>query len=157
MNALLKSKFPPLYTLPILSLIFIAIFQLVMSNFDVLSPWKGGGFGMFSSLKNPGMRRVTVKVNFADGQSKWVSSKQFSKMASYDQLRAFPKEAKLKDFIEELQLLKWKHRHGDAETFVRINSTGENAKSIEVGVAELVYEKGTVTSKELLTYKWVKP
>ncbi len=152
-----KSKTPSLFILPFIVLVLVAIFQLVMSNFDVLSPWKGGGFGMFSSLKNPGMRRVTVTVNFADGQSKWVSSKQFSKMASYDQLRAFPKEAKLKDFIEELQLLKWKHRHGDAENFVRINSTGKNAKSIEVRVAELVYDKGTVTPKELLTYKWVKP
>jgi hypothetical protein len=152
-----KSKTPSLFIIPIISLILVASFQLVMSNSDVLSPWKGGGFGMFSSLKNPGMRRVTVQVHFAKGQSKLVSSKQFSKMASYDRLRSFPKESQLLEFIEELQLLKWKHRHGDSEDFVRINSTGEMATSIEIRVVELTYVKGTIKPKELLVHSWVKP
>ena len=148
-----KSKLPPLVILPILSLVLVALSQLVMSNFDVLSPWKGGGFGMFSSLKNPGMRRILVKVSFADGQTKLVASKQFSKIPSYDQLRAFPKESKLLEFADELILLKWKHRHGDSDDYVRSNPLGKSATAIEIKLAELIYEKGTVSVREVLSHK----
>jgi hypothetical protein len=152
-----KSKTPSLNLLPVIVLILVATFQLVMSNSDVLSPWKGGGFGMFSSLKNPGMRRVTVQVQLENGQNKSVSSKQFSKMNSYDQLRSFPKESQLIEFIEDLKGLKWKRRHGDSDDYVRINSTGKNASRIVIYVAELTYDNGTIKPKELLEYSWVRP
>ena len=149
-----KSKLSPLYYLPVLILVIVAVFQLAMSNFSDLSPWKGGGFGMFSSLKNPGMRRVHVRLNFADGQEKLVSSKQFSKMAVYDQLRSFPKETKLLEFLEEIKLLKWKHRHGDSDEYLRINSLGQSAVEIEVEINELIYEKGRVRAEKILSHKW---
>ena len=149
-----KSKLSPFYLLPLTILVVVATFQLALSNFNSLSPWKGGGFGMFSSLKNPGMRRVHVRLNFADGQEKLVSSKQFSKMAVYDQLRSFPKEAKLLEFIEEIKLLKWKHRHGDSDDYLRIDSLGQSAVEIEVEINELIYEKGKVRAEKILSHKW---
>lgn len=38
----------------------IAINQLYLANFDTLTPWKGGGFGMFSSIRGIGNRRIVA-------------------------------------------------------------------------------------------------
>ena len=47
------------YFVPTL-LIIIAILQLVLVKTSHLSPWKGGGFGMFASIDSPNMRTVNA-------------------------------------------------------------------------------------------------
>ena len=156
MNVLPKNKATTLSLLPIFTLVIVASFQLAMSNFNDLSPWKGGGFGMFSSLKNPGMISVNVRLSFGHEQQKLVSSKQFSKMAVYDELRSFPKESKLLAFIEELKTLKWKQRHGDDKQYFRIDSLGKSASGIEVELNELIYHNGKIRAKKILHEKCIQ-
>ncbi len=43
---------------PVAVLLLVATFQMVLANFARLSPWKGGGFGMFASLDDVRSRRL---------------------------------------------------------------------------------------------------
>lgn len=49
-------------------LILIAAGQIVQANFMELSPWKGGGFGMFAAIDSPGMRFISVEALDEDGK-----------------------------------------------------------------------------------------
>ena len=48
--------------------LLLAIFamQVVLVRTSALTPWKGGGFGMFSTLDHGAYRRVSVIVNAPD-------------------------------------------------------------------------------------------
>jgi hypothetical protein len=49
--------------LPVGLLLAVAALQLTLAHTAGLSPWKGGGFGMFSTTDDTGRRRVRVFVN----------------------------------------------------------------------------------------------
>jgi len=48
--------------LPVLVLALVALNQIRMARTTDLTPWKGGGFGMFSTLDRPRARQVRVHV-----------------------------------------------------------------------------------------------
>lgn len=51
---------------PALLLCAIAFGQFSCAHFGTLTPWKGGGFGMFSTIDHPGNRRLILKgVDYA--------------------------------------------------------------------------------------------
>ena len=52
--------------LPALLLALVACGQLVLARTGDLTPWKGGGFGMFSTLDHGAFRRVTIVVDAPD-------------------------------------------------------------------------------------------
>jgi hypothetical protein len=49
--------------LPVGLLLAVAALQLTLARTAGLSPWKGGGFGMFSTTDDAGRRRVRVFVS----------------------------------------------------------------------------------------------
>lgn len=51
---------------PVFLLIAVACAQLTLARTASLSPWKGGGFGMFSTTDDAGRRRVRVFVAAAE-------------------------------------------------------------------------------------------
>jgi hypothetical protein len=51
---------------PVALLIAVACAQVTLARTTGLSPWKGGGFGMFSTTDDAGRRRVRVFVAAAD-------------------------------------------------------------------------------------------
>jgi hypothetical protein len=51
---------------PVALLITVAGAQITLARTANLSPWKGGGFGMFSTTDDAGRRRVRVFVAAAD-------------------------------------------------------------------------------------------
>ena len=51
--------------LPAILLIVVAIAQIVLSKTANLSPWKGGGFGMFATTDGTPFRRVRIFVEAA--------------------------------------------------------------------------------------------
>ena len=53
--------------LPAAVLITVACCQISLTRTSRLSPWKGGGFGMFASLDGIGFRRVRL---FVEGRSR---------------------------------------------------------------------------------------
>ena len=51
---------------PALLLVAVAIVQIGLSERVGLTPWKGGGFGMFSTLDHSGFRRIDVVIDAPD-------------------------------------------------------------------------------------------
>jgi hypothetical protein len=52
--------------LPAVLLVLVACGQLVLARTGNLTPWKGGGFGMFSTLDHGAFRRVAIVVDAPD-------------------------------------------------------------------------------------------
>lgn len=59
-------RFPPLL------LCAVAIVQIALANTLGLTPWKGGGFGMFSTLNHSGYRGVDVTVEGPGRSEQWA-------------------------------------------------------------------------------------
>ncbi len=57
-----------LMLLPCFLLVLVATSRLAVSNSWDLSAWKGGGFGMFSTVDSPSNRQIVVKVEYVDGR-----------------------------------------------------------------------------------------
>jgi hypothetical protein len=57
----------PTYAIPAL-LATVALVQIFLVNTTGLSPWKGGGFGMFSTIDSVTERRVVAHVRLAAGE-----------------------------------------------------------------------------------------
>jgi hypothetical protein len=51
----------------------VAVAQLLTATFGTLSPWKGGGFGMFAAMDNPGTRFISIVAIGDDGEEFRVS------------------------------------------------------------------------------------
>ena len=51
---------------PVILLIAVAIGQAVLVRAFDLTPWKGGGFGMFATLDHAAFRRVDIVVDAPD-------------------------------------------------------------------------------------------
>ena len=58
--------------LPVALLITVAAAQVTLARTSSLSPWKGGGFGMFSTTDDAGRRRARVFVS-APGRSEEIA------------------------------------------------------------------------------------
>lgn len=52
----------------------IAVLQFVLAHTEGLSPWKGGGFGMFASVDAPSMRFLSAEGVEADGGEVWIDA-----------------------------------------------------------------------------------
>jgi hypothetical protein len=59
------------HRLPAALLVLTCVTQVVLVRTSALTPWKGGGFGMFATLDHSGFRRVSVVVE-ADERSEQV-------------------------------------------------------------------------------------
>jgi hypothetical protein len=79
---------------PVIALIVFALLQISLSATRDLTPWKGGGFGMFSTVDQPRIRFVQVFVELADGQTLFIPPAPATRKA---RLRAasYPVEATL--------------------------------------------------------------
>jgi hypothetical protein len=58
--------------LPVALLATVAGAQVTLARTSTLSPWKGGGFGMFSTTDDAGRRRVRIYVS-APGRSEEIA------------------------------------------------------------------------------------
>jgi hypothetical protein len=56
----------PLRCLPPALLLGVFLVQITLVRTTALTPWKGGGFGMFSTLDHGAFRRISVIVEAAD-------------------------------------------------------------------------------------------
>lgn len=92
------------YVAPIL-LVLVALFQQSLSHGGSLTPWKGGGFGMFSSYDSPGARLIRVYLE-NDGERTPVSVPRKYRRAAAD-LRALPTTARLEDLAAALASETW--------------------------------------------------
>jgi hypothetical protein len=89
--------------LPAVLLLVVAINQLRLARTEALSPWSGGGFGMFSSTDAPGNRHLHVFVQNEGIRRDVVIPRHLDDLA----LRAtsLPTKDRLHDFATELALI----------------------------------------------------
>jgi hypothetical protein len=93
----------------------IACWQIYRAHFEHLSPWKGGGFGMFSTVDSPGNRFFHCKLirdaQGREGRTVEAHAVQLPKMDRHrdvlNALRAMPNERDLRALAEELSALRW--------------------------------------------------
>jgi hypothetical protein len=99
--------------LPAAVLFTIAWFQIGLAKRADLSPWKGGGFGMFSSLD---LRRVRIVVQAPQGDEELdISPSQQSRAA---RARQFPSNSNLIELAKAVATRE--KRYGRDATAVRI-------------------------------------
>lgn len=67
------SKNPVWVHLPAVALCVIACNQIRLAKSSTLSPWKGGGFGMFATQDSPGARFIHVEGVRGDGVDVTIS------------------------------------------------------------------------------------
>jgi len=130
--------------LPAIILLIVASYQIYLVKTSRLSPWKGGGFGMFSTINSPGMRSVSVDVHFRDGTKMTAYPLSYKKLQSYDRLRSGLTQRGLEDFYQDLFEFKWYSRSLDKEGYMRAGEVGKLASQIDVRVYELTCRNGEV-------------
>ncbi|MBC7898483.1 MAG: hypothetical protein H7070_00340 [Saprospiraceae bacterium] len=79
--------------LPAVMLCSVAIVQIFLAKTASLSPWKGGGFGMFSSLDGTAFRRVRIFVQAPGRDEELEISPSQERLAARAEL--FPSDSKL--------------------------------------------------------------
>lgn len=83
-------------------LVVVALTQMTCAKTSLLSPWKGGGFGMFSALDGISHRPLRVFAELADGQRRVVRVSP-TRMRDQTPVRGFPSEAGLRRIARGLE------------------------------------------------------
>lgn len=81
-------------------LVVVAITQIYMVNTASLSRWKGGGFGMFSTIDSPSARFLRVYVETDDGEIPVLVPKTLRTLARKSMVMPTPK--RLTELAEEI-------------------------------------------------------
>jgi len=71
----------------------VAALQMTTAAFTHLTPWKGGGFGMFSTINSPWMRTVTIEAETESGERVLIYARQALQSLDkklYERIRNFP-------------------------------------------------------------------
>ena len=125
--------------LPVSLLLVVAFAQVMLATTAGLSPWKGGGFGMFSTTDDGGRRYVRIYVTAADRSEEIAiapSLEDASRRAS-----VLPSDAALSHLA--LQVAERERRHRRAVETVRIE------------VWRVEYARGTLAATTRLTREFV--
>jgi hypothetical protein len=101
------------YAAPIL-LSLLACTQLVLGLNFGLTPWKGGGFGMFSTVDSPGARTVRVYLETADGEvptkvPSWLRNRRHN-------TRSFPADFRVRSLAAKLATATWVYRDEESSS-----------------------------------------
>lgn len=91
--------------LPIMLMCAVAANQMVRCNFGHLSPWKGGGFGMFSTTDAPNSRMIFIYLE-GEGQ-RYPTSCPKELRFDYYKLRTLPTPNRMLSFAERLHQFTW--------------------------------------------------
>jgi hypothetical protein len=88
-----------------LLLVFVACIQLYRAFSMQQSPWKGGGFGMFSTVDSPGARFLRIRIHTATGEFPVTLPKILQPQGLM--ARTVPSEANAKQLAVALLKMTW--------------------------------------------------
>lgn len=83
----------------------IALIQLAIANVHELTPWKGGGFGMFSTVDSPELRFLRVRLITSSGAVPARIPQIASRIAQ--QMRSSPSRSRLERLASMLAAGRW--------------------------------------------------
>ncbi len=95
-----KARLKAIGHLPVALLVVVALHQLGATVYGDLTPWLGGGFGMFATLDTPGNRVLSAHVLEPDFRREIVIPQSLSDAAG--RARAFPTRRRLTDLAGRL-------------------------------------------------------
>ena len=90
--------------LPTLILVVVALSQIYFVNFKDLSPWYGGGFGMFSTSDVGTNRRFVVYVYSEGIKRELTIPHKLGKLST--EVANFPIRSRINKFVSELLIFK---------------------------------------------------
>jgi hypothetical protein len=93
------------YGAPVL-LCAVALLQQYGAHRHALSPWKGGGFGMFSTVDSPSARFLRIHLSTSGGEIAVLPPRRLSEQVR--QVRAMPTRSRLAPLAEELGRSAWR-------------------------------------------------
>jgi hypothetical protein len=83
----------------------VALLQFTLTRTSGLSPWKGGGFGMFSTVDSPAARFLRITLFTNDGAIRALNP---SELRTLDlKLRTMPTRSRAIDLADKLAAGKW--------------------------------------------------
>lgn len=97
-------------------LVGVALLQLTLAHTVGLTPWKGGGFGMFSTVDSPDYRMVVVTVGLDDG-SGLVPLEEMVEVAGVAPLNraaAMPNDRAMRRVANSMYEARWELKAGEA-------------------------------------------
>ena len=106
------------YLAPVL-LATLACIQIFLGLKFELTPWKGGGFGMFSTVDSPGARSIRVYLETDDGELPTKAPSWLRARRRY--ARSFPTDFRVRALAVEMAAATWVYREEE--------STSKNEKS----------------------------
>lgn len=103
MNPETRQKWLPALAPAVLTAVALA--QITLTQVEELTPWKGGGFGMFSTIDSPSARVLRLELHTESGVVP-VEIPPSAKRAA-EEARAMPTQARLEALALELSRLRW--------------------------------------------------
>ena len=127
--------------LPVVVLIVVAVVQVILTRTADLSPWKGGGFGMFATTDGVAFRPVRLFVD-APGRSEQLTVAP-SLQAAADRASLMPSRRLLTQLAASVAARE--RRHGRSVATVRIeisrvDFTGDPLVASERPLRTFVYD-----------------
>ena len=92
----------------------LACIQLFLGLNFGLTPWKGGGFGMFSTVDSPGARTIRVYLETDDGEIPTKLPTWRKKYRNYT--RSFPTDFRVHRLAVDLAAATWVYRKTDSSS-----------------------------------------
>lgn len=88
-------------------LCLVAVTQIYLAHFHNLTPWKGGGFGMFASID--GLESRPVHVTIVSGGTSFVVDPRalLPDDRAYQRVQALPNEAQLRRLADLVLARRW--------------------------------------------------
>ena len=83
-------------------LVVVGLLQLYLAHTVGLSPWKGGGFGMFAAIDSPSMRVLAAAGRTQDNQYLRLDVLDALDDSTRQRIRALPQESDLEQLAEQL-------------------------------------------------------
>lgn len=106
----------------------IAVTQVIVASTGTLSPWKGGGFGMFSTLDDPPSRTLRAQVTTDTGvvhlDVRELRNVTRGGQRAYLGARAFPDERRTQRLVDEICAHRWEVAGGPAQPVARSSDPG---------------------------------
>ena len=104
--------------LPAAVLVVVACAQIALAHAAQLSPWKGGGFGMFATIDGTASRSVRVYVRAPDRSEEIAMQPSFEHAAS--RARLFPSRALMAKVADIVAAREARYKRPVAEITVQV-------------------------------------
>ena len=117
------------YFLPVILLVTVAFVQIGLANYSYLSPWSGGGFGMFSTTDVGSARHVHIYAVTPSVRRELIPNTKHKKIV--DQLLVFPADYRIKNFSEQLRDIFYIPEEGDVKLDIQVWKKTYDPRSLE--------------------------